>query len=82
METRRVQPLFLSEGLSRAARDMASYQVVSLLVDDGVPSRGHRDNILNESYNRVGVAIGEHRMTTRKQSVPPSRSGASSSPAT
>jgi hypothetical protein len=31
-----------------------------LLIDDGVPSRGHRVNILRESFLSVGVAINTH----------------------
>jgi uncharacterized protein YkwD len=34
--------------------------VVSLLVDDGVSSRGHRKNILNSQYVIAGVAYGTH----------------------
>jgi len=40
-----------------SARDI----VISLLVDDGVPSRGHRDNILNNFFNWVGVYFGSHK---------------------
>jgi uncharacterized protein YkwD len=35
--------------------------VVGLLIDDGVPSRGHRRNILKESIRFIGVACGPHR---------------------
>lgn len=35
--------------------------VVQLLIDDGVPSRGHRENILNPVLTRVGVAIAPHK---------------------
>lgn len=34
--------------------------VLQLLVDDGVESLGHRHNILNKSFVRIGVAIGSH----------------------
>ena len=39
-----------------AARDV----VISLIVDDGVPSRGHRDNIFEPVYHMVGIACGSH----------------------
>lgn len=34
--------------------------VISLLVDDGVPTRGHRASILNEKFQVAGVSIGSH----------------------
>lgn len=34
--------------------------VAQLLIDDGVTSRGHRDNILNERFAFIGVAVGPH----------------------
>lgn len=34
--------------------------VLSLLIDDGVPSRGHRQNILNNDFKAVGIACGPH----------------------
>jgi uncharacterized protein YkwD len=34
--------------------------VVSLLVDDGVPGRGHRRIILTPGFDAVGLAIGGH----------------------
>lgn len=39
-----------------SARDI----VIQLLVDDGVASRGHRNILLNESFEYVGVAVGPH----------------------
>ncbi len=35
--------------------------VIDLLVDDGVPSRGHRHNLLEPGYREVGIALGPHR---------------------
>jgi uncharacterized protein YkwD len=35
--------------------------VIDLIVDDGVASRGHRNNILNPDFRQVGIAIGPHR---------------------
>ncbi|MDR0711123.1 MAG: CAP domain-containing protein [Prevotellaceae bacterium] len=34
--------------------------VIQLLIDDGVPSRGHRDNIMKPEFNTAGVAIDTH----------------------
>ena len=35
--------------------------VVNLLIDDGVSTRGHRNNILKSEHLFAGVAFGEHR---------------------
>jgi uncharacterized protein YkwD len=43
-------------GQFQSGRDV----VVDLLVDDGVPSRGHRHNIFDVSARVVGVACGRH----------------------
>jgi hypothetical protein len=34
--------------------------VLHLLIDDGVPSRGHFSNIMNRSFSLAGVAFGYH----------------------
>ena len=35
--------------------------VIQLLVDDGVPDRGHRDNIMDPAWGAAGVPCGPHR---------------------
>jgi len=34
--------------------------VIALLIDDGVPDRAHRKNVLNPLYHFAGVAYGKH----------------------
>ena len=36
--------------------------ILQLLIDDGVPSLGHRRTMLNSSYSYVGVAVREHKL--------------------
>jgi len=35
--------------------------VMSLLIDDGIASLGHRKNILHPGLNYVGIAIEKHK---------------------
>ena len=43
--------------------------VVSLLIDDGVQNRGHRKNILNESFGSVGVGYANQHKTYGSECV-------------
>ena len=35
--------------------------ILQLLIDDGVASRGHRNNCLNNDYTLCGIASGSHK---------------------
>lgn len=35
--------------------------VLQLLVDDGVPNRGHRENLFNDDFRACGIYSGQHK---------------------
>jgi uncharacterized protein YkwD len=49
----------IGENLAWATSN-ADETIMVLMIDDGIKNRGHRINILNPSYKKVGVAIDDH----------------------
>lgn len=41
-------------------RDSPREHVIALIVDDGVASRGHRDNVFRPTYRSIGIGVGGH----------------------
>ena len=49
-----------SENISYGQATIAEWHLINLLVDDNVPSRGHREALLEPSYSAMGAACQEH----------------------
>lgn len=50
----------ISENISYSPISSAEWQVLLWVIDDNVPSRGHRFNLLNPSFRFTGIACGQH----------------------
>lgn len=53
-------PTMTGENIHYGKDTSAEAIVRALVVDDGVPSRGHRLTIFNENLENVGIFVGEH----------------------
>ena len=42
--------------------------ILQLAIDDGVPSRGHRNNMFNTGFVKAGIFTGDHK-AYRKSTV-------------
>lgn len=49
-----------SENISYGQATIAEWHLINLLVDDNVPSRGHRQALLDPNYSAMGAACQEH----------------------
>ncbi|MBA3804645.1 MAG: CAP domain-containing protein [Acidobacteria bacterium] len=49
----------IGENIVYQAATSARESVMGLIVDDGIPPRGHRKNIFDSTYNVAGIALGE-----------------------
>lgn len=63
---KRFAPVFGSAYFQMAENCSYGYEnaldiVLTLLIDDGIKSLGHRKNILNKGYNFTGVSIQQHK---------------------
>ena len=60
VKTKISEPGAIAENLS-FGWPSAKEIVIQMIVDDGVPSRGHRTNLLSPNYEKVGVTVGKHK---------------------
>lgn len=61
---RYVDTMMSGENLAYSDAETGTDMILQLLVDDGVPDRGHRKNILNSDFTHIGVSCGCHTQYT------------------
>ena len=49
------------EAINYGPREQAKDVVISWVVDDGVPKRVHRTNLLSPELKQIGIACGPHK---------------------
>lgn len=55
------KPVSVSENINYGYSDAVSI-IMEMLIDEGVPERTHRHNILGQTFHHVGVSIKAHKM--------------------
>ncbi len=58
---RQGQPGALIGEVINYGRETPRMTVIELVIDDGVPDRGHRKNLFNADFRVAGAAVGEHK---------------------
>lgn len=59
-----VKSTMSGENLAYSDAVTGTDMVLQLLIDDGVPSRGHRTNIMSKDFTHVGISCGCHSYYT------------------
>jgi uncharacterized protein YkwD len=55
------KPVTVSENINYGYSDAVSI-IMEMLIDEGIPERTHRHNILGQTFHHIGVSIHPHKM--------------------
>lgn len=61
---RYIDATMTGENLAYSDAQTGTDMILQLLVDDGVPDRGHRHNILEKEFTHIGISCGCHTQYT------------------